>query len=38
MVSRKYVAPRAAADAPPKKTGKEKKGRPEGMSNTEWAF
>lgn len=30
--------PRAAADAPLKKKGKAEKERPEGMSNTEWAF
>jgi hypothetical protein len=35
MASRKYVAPRAAVDAPPKKKDKAEKDKPEGISNVE---
>jgi hypothetical protein len=39
MPLKKYVAPRpTAADTPVKKKGKDEKERPEGMTNTEWAF
>jgi hypothetical protein len=37
MPPKRYLPPRAAADAPPKK-GKAEKERPEGITNAEWAF